>query len=241
MTYKEFIDNILQTRGRFNCGDKYHERHHILAKCCGGTNDTENLIDLYPREHYIAHRLLAIENPDNEGLVCAYTFMVFGNGKDKNKEKFILTPEEYEEARIKLSHMMKERFKDKTRHPNWGKKLSEETKRKISVGHKGLRSSLGRVLSDETKKKIGEANHQKGEETRKKQSASQKKRGHYAGSNNPKARKTIRLSDGKIYDYGKQAAEENQIDYGLFKQHIKKHIGDFMYYDEWLELQKTEK
>lgn len=30
LTYKQFIDNILRTRGRFNCGEEYHERHHIL-------------------------------------------------------------------------------------------------------------------------------------------------------------------------------------------------------------------
>lgn len=42
LTYKQFIDNILQTRGRFNCGEEYHEHHHILPKCVGGTNDEEN-------------------------------------------------------------------------------------------------------------------------------------------------------------------------------------------------------
>lgn len=61
LTYQEFIDNIINIRGRFNCGDEYHERHHIMPKCMGGTNDEENLIDLYAREHYIAHELLAKE------------------------------------------------------------------------------------------------------------------------------------------------------------------------------------
>ena len=42
LTYKQFIDNILQTRGRFNCGEEYHERHHILPTCIGGTDDEEN-------------------------------------------------------------------------------------------------------------------------------------------------------------------------------------------------------
>jgi hypothetical protein len=32
MTYQEFIDNILNTRGRFSCGNEYHERHHIKPK-----------------------------------------------------------------------------------------------------------------------------------------------------------------------------------------------------------------
>lgn len=53
LTYKEFIDNILETRGRFACGDEYHERHHIVPKCIGGGNEELNLIDLYAREHFI--------------------------------------------------------------------------------------------------------------------------------------------------------------------------------------------
>ena len=46
MSYAEFIQNILDTRGRFACGEEYHERHHIIPKCCGGTDDEYNLIDL---------------------------------------------------------------------------------------------------------------------------------------------------------------------------------------------------
>lgn len=72
MNYAEFIQNILDTRGRFACEDEYHERHHIVPKCMGGTNDEENLIDLFAREHFEAHRLLAQENPDIQGLRYAW-------------------------------------------------------------------------------------------------------------------------------------------------------------------------
>jgi len=34
------------------------ERHHIIPKSLGGNNDHENLVVLWYREHYIAHRLL---------------------------------------------------------------------------------------------------------------------------------------------------------------------------------------
>ena len=66
MTYKEFIDNILNTRGRFAIPkNEYKERHHIIPKCMGGNNEKDNLIDLYAREHFIAHKLLVEENPDS--------------------------------------------------------------------------------------------------------------------------------------------------------------------------------
>lgn len=97
MTYQEFIDNILQTRGRFIDSGEYHERHHILPRCKNGTDNENNLIDLFAREHFIAHKLLAKENAHDDQLVYAYIIMAFT--KDKHQERYELTPEEYEEAR----------------------------------------------------------------------------------------------------------------------------------------------
>lgn len=116
-TYEELIRTILNTRGRFNCGDEYHERHHILPKCMGGGNEEENLIDLYAKEHFIAHKLLALENPDNDKLIYAYTCMAFL--KNDYEHRYELTPEEYEEAKIMFANSQK------------GKHRSEETKEKI--------------------------------------------------------------------------------------------------------------
>ena len=97
MKYQEFINNIIQTRGRFMNDDEYHERHHIVPRCKNGSDDDENLIDLFAREHFIAHKMLAQENPDDDKLAHAYTLMAFV--KDKNQKRYELTPEEYEEAR----------------------------------------------------------------------------------------------------------------------------------------------
>lgn len=97
MIYKEFINNILQTRERFMDTDEYHERHHIVPRCKGGTDEKDNLIDLFAKEHFIAHKLLAEENPDDDQLVYAYGIMAFT--KDKNQQRYELSPEEYESAR----------------------------------------------------------------------------------------------------------------------------------------------
>jgi hypothetical protein len=101
MTYIEFINNILNIRGRFACGDEYHERHHIVPKCVGGSDDKENLIDLYAREHFIAHKLLALENPNDRKLQLAYICMSFV--KNDNEHRYQLNEEEYEQARIACS------------------------------------------------------------------------------------------------------------------------------------------
>lgn len=134
MTYKEFIDDILQTRGRFACGDEYHERHHIVPKCMGGGNEEENLIDLFAREHFEAHRLLALENPDDDGLVYAWWCMA--HYKSDNQQRYELTSEEYEEARTSYIEKLSIMMSGENNH-FYGKHHSEEMKEYFSITRKG--------------------------------------------------------------------------------------------------------
>lgn len=84
ISYDEFIDNIVKRRGQWNIPEgEYFEAHHIVPRCLGGLPKNgssykkrhhPNIIWLYPEEHFIAHRLLALEHPDIYGLQAAYTF-----------------------------------------------------------------------------------------------------------------------------------------------------------------------
>ena len=60
------------------------------------------------------------------------------------------------EARAKVSAALKERYKDKTKHPHYGKHCSEETKRKIREAELG-KYQLGHPQSEEAKRKISKA------------------------------------------------------------------------------------
>lgn len=76
LTYSEFIDDIIKSRGQWGIADdECFEGHHIIPKCLGGKGNSDkrdlNIIRLTPQEHYIAHKLLAIEHPDNEKLLYA--------------------------------------------------------------------------------------------------------------------------------------------------------------------------
>lgn len=174
LTYDEFINNILETRGRFACGDEYHERHHIVPRCMNGTDDEDNLIDLFGREHFVAHKLLAKEHPDNKSLTYAWYMMsTMGNSRECQ-----ISPEEYEEARIKYIASRK------------GVPLSEETRKKLSASHKGIQAgeknpnygkptwAKGKHFSEEHRKKIGDGNRGKvhSEELRKRRSEIAKER-----------------------------------------------------------------
>ena len=218
MTYKDFIENILSTRGRFSCDDRYHERHHILPKCQGGTNDEDNLIDLYAKEHYIAHKLLCEENPDNDKLKYAFYIMAFA--KTENQERYSIDEDEYEKLREELSAMQKDKYKDKTKHPSYGTHLSEERKKHIGDINRGNKYSEGRIVSEETRKKIGQANKNPSEETRKKMSQSQK--GRLSGGKNIKAKKIRKISTGVVYECMKDAAEEIGMSQSTFRGKMRK-------------------
>jgi hypothetical protein len=65
--------------------------------------------------------------------------------------------------------------------------------------------------------------------------------GHSVGANNGRSRQVIRLSDGHIFPYCKQAAKEIGMSYIWLQKTARAKNGDYMYYDEWLQLNKIEK
>ena len=80
MNYLKIYENLIQkAKSRIIKG--YKEKHHILPKCLGGKDDKDNLVDLTPEEHFIAHLLLTKIYPDNSALVHAAVMMTV-NGKN---------------------------------------------------------------------------------------------------------------------------------------------------------------
>lgn len=58
MNYQRIHDAIIdRARNRTLLG--YRERHHVIPRCMGGTDDNDNLVELTSREHFIVHLLLA--------------------------------------------------------------------------------------------------------------------------------------------------------------------------------------
>ena len=218
LTYDEFIKNILETRGRFACGDEYHERHHIVPRCLGGTDDEENLIDLFAREHFEAHRLLALENPDNNGLTYAWGCMAFP--QNQYQERYEISAEEYEECRKmlktrnpsdetrnRMSTAQKARFQTPEDNPFFGRHHTEETKRIIRNKAKDRfkypedNPFYGKHHSEETKEKIRKAVE-----------------GTRSGAKNPRSKPVYSPElDEKFW-----GAKEVEIKYGIHHQHIAK-------------------
>lgn len=59
MDYKRIYDDLITYRRENILSTGYIEKHHIIPRSLGGTNDLSNLVALTGREHYVAHLLLA--------------------------------------------------------------------------------------------------------------------------------------------------------------------------------------
>ncbi len=166
--------NALIERARDRNLNVYVERHHIVPKCMGGSNDPLNIVRLTPEEHYVAHQLLTKMYPLHSGLVYALSMLTgkkIGHPRNTNKmygwirRKIAETRKKQivsEETRRKLS----ERIFTSKHRKNIGKskigkkyslglKRSAETRAKISASKFGLPSpNKGRPMSEEQKQKL---------------------------------------------------------------------------------------
>lgn len=75
MNYQKIYDSLIE-KGKNRKLDCYKERHHIVPRCLGGSDDEFNLVDLTPEEHYVAHQLLIKIYPNNHALVKAASMMI---------------------------------------------------------------------------------------------------------------------------------------------------------------------
>lgn len=121
MNYQNLYNKLVE-RGQERILEKgvYYEKHHILPKCMGGLDNSENLVKLTAREHFLCHWLLCRIYPENSNLSAAFWLIVIGKQKRKINI-YIPSSRIYEEAKINYFNFRK------------GKTLLEKTKQKISI------------------------------------------------------------------------------------------------------------
>jgi 5-methylcytosine-specific restriction endonuclease McrA len=76
MDYKIIYEKICARGQNDRNLDCYVEKHHIIPKCLGGSNDSENMTTLTYREHFIAHLLLCKLYPTHSGIQYAFLCML---------------------------------------------------------------------------------------------------------------------------------------------------------------------
>lgn len=174
MDYKRIYGSFIADRLK-NQPNKpsYFERHHIVPKCLGGSDELENIIKLSPEDHFFAHLLLAkIHGGRLWHALVAMTILISGrkasDGYLKRSRKV------FAKARIEAgkvhSVLMKGRFTG-DKHPMYGVACSElskqRTRERHAAGHNPMSSQesrdkvskalKGRVFSPETIKKMSDA------------------------------------------------------------------------------------
>jgi hypothetical protein len=76
MDYKRIYDQLIIKHGEIDKPKEiYTEFHHIIPRCLGGKDISENLVYLSARCHLLAHWLLVRIYPDNYELIHAFSMM----------------------------------------------------------------------------------------------------------------------------------------------------------------------
>jgi len=152
MNYQKHYDTLIN-RAKNRLLEGYSERHHIVPRCMGGTDEQDNLVTLTAEEHYVAHQLLVKMYPGNGKLVHAAQMMtVSSSGQIRNnklygwlrlktsasiKEFYKNNPEKHSmnnpEARAKLSASLKEYYRN---NPEKNPMNNSESRAKMSASLK---------------------------------------------------------------------------------------------------------
>ena len=103
--YYKIIEKAKKETENGNRHVGYYEKHHILPKSLGGTNEKENLIKLTAREHFICHWLLVKMfdkgTTERNKMLCAL-WRMNNNGSNTHKEHYI-NSRAYETLRIEFA------------------------------------------------------------------------------------------------------------------------------------------
>jgi len=182
MNYTQIYNQLIERAKQRKSVDGYKEIHHIIPRSEGGTDESDNLVELTGREHFIAHKLLWMENPT---FSRSAAFMMMSNSRKITWGSF------YESVR--------KEFNESPNHPLRNK----------HIRLKQLEVVMGVPKSEEHRRKISEANKgkPKSKEHIEKMKASLPDRN---GKNNPNKGKPI-IIDGIEYSNQRLAAKELNV------------------------------
>lgn len=75
MNYQKIYSDLIERAQNRILTGVYAERHHIVPRCMGGSDDESNMATLTGREHFIAHHLLVKIHPHSGHLATAAFLM----------------------------------------------------------------------------------------------------------------------------------------------------------------------
>lgn len=164
MNYTKIYNDIIN-RAIFNLAlrsalrknkEQYFENHHIIPRCLGGSDSSDNLVLLTAKEHFICHHLLTKIYPDSSSLHNAFWLM--HNFISSNQQRYKGTCYTYSYAKHNMSKIMSLRMSANNNF-NINKWPSGENNPMYGVHRYGETNPFyGKRHSDYTKEKISKAN-----------------------------------------------------------------------------------
>jgi hypothetical protein len=160
MNYQKIYNQIIE-RAKNRQLEGYKEKHHIVPKCLGGSNDKENLVELTAREHFLCHMLLCEIYPNETKLTQALWLMTIGKNKHNTLYSYSFSSRIYEKIKLefiktikgkKIPLKVKEKIKKTKSVMDMSIFYTEEVKKKMSENKKGKA-----IHTNESKQKISES------------------------------------------------------------------------------------
>ena len=111
--YKCYYSLIENRQNNIPDSQFYTEKHHIIPKSLGGSNQKDNLVKLLPREHFLAHWLLIkmCKNKNHEiKMKHALNRMMKNNSITEACFFFFLLSSEQVQGLLKAAHQGVESF-----------------------------------------------------------------------------------------------------------------------------------
>ena len=123
MNYEKIYNQII-TWAKTRVLDGYKEKHHIIPRCMGGTDDISNLVELTAREHFVCHWLLTkmVTGVLKQKMAYACKMMMHSAGRGQFRYK--ISSHIYENLKINLNDILKNRVFN----TEWRQKLSNSAK-----------------------------------------------------------------------------------------------------------------
>jgi hypothetical protein len=171
--YLKWYNNIIAS-GKSQRESGY-ERHHILPKSLGGTDEISNLTYITAREHFICHWLLTKIYPTGEEHWKMLNALRMMRAENKNQQRYQtkITSRVYAKLKEEYAQLHRERYSGEN-NPFYGKSHTDAVIERIREANTGDGNAMKR--EDEREKmrrlKLGKKREPFSEEWRNKMSAS---------------------------------------------------------------------
>lgn len=166
MNYQKIYDNLI-ARASNRILEGYTEKHHIVPRCMGGSDDPSNLVRLTPEEHFLCHQLLLkIYRGTEWGGKMAYACHAMGSFHTTNQQRDRSKLKQFAWVREQYSKAVSESKKGK---PGNSKGIPKPYMAALNAARKGiprpfteehlanLKAAISKPRSEEVKAKISQS------------------------------------------------------------------------------------